>query len=196
MAKLTRENILEAGLDLLSVCGFSGISLGPLAERVGLSKSGLFAHFRSKGAVQLALLERSGRLADRQIVSPAMAMPPGLPRLRALVNGWLGWTSRAGLKGGCPVAAAMFELDDVEGGIRDAVAAMEASWRGLLGQTVQEAVQLGHLSADLDVAQFVWELCGIYLGHHVSLRFNRAPSADMRAQQAFEALLRRAGASD
>ena len=92
-----------------------------------------------------------------------MAEPEGLPRLEALVRNWFGWATRAGLPGGCPAAAAMFELDDVEGPVRDKVVAMEAEWRGLLEGLTRQAVELGHLRADLDVEQFVWELCGIYL---------------------------------
>jgi AcrR family transcriptional regulator len=191
MTKTTREHILETGLDAISVQGVSRISLGPLAEKAGMSKSGLFAHFRSKEAVQLALLERADALAHERIVEPAMALPPGLPRLEGLVMRWLGWTSRTTLPGGCPVAAALFELDDVEGEIRDAVAKLEADWRDLLSRTVREAVDLGDLSADLDVAQFVWELGAIYLGHHVSFRFTKDPMADARAGLALEALFQR-----
>jgi hypothetical protein len=108
------------------------------------------------------------------------------------MGNWLGWTMKAGLRGGCPVAAALFELDDAEGEVRDEVEAMEGRWRGLLRQVASEAVASGDLRADLDVDQFVWELCGVYLSHHASLRFLRDPQADARAQWAFEALLGRA----
>jgi hypothetical protein len=85
----------------------------------------------------------------------------------------------------------MFEFDDVEGPVRDKIAEMEADWRGLLTKTVADACSLGHLRSDLDVAQFVWELCGIYLSHHAAQRFLKAPDADRRAQTAFAALLER-----
>jgi len=86
----------------------------------------------------------------------------------------------------------MFELDDVEGPVRDKVQRLEAEWRGVLAQLVREAVGTGELREDLDVEQFVWELCGIYLGHHVSTRFVRDPSADARGATAWAALLDRA----
>jgi hypothetical protein len=111
--------------------------------------------------------------------------------LEAIVGRWLGWAPRAGLPGGCPVAAAMFELDDLQGPVRDKVAALEADWREFLTQLVSSAVNLGHLRADLDVDQFVWELFGIYLSHHVSVRFVRRPDADDRALAAFQSLLDR-----
>jgi hypothetical protein len=116
--------------------------------------------------------------------------------LRALMRNWFGWAGRAGLPGGCPVAAAMFELDDVEGPVRDKVLHMEAEWRGLLGQITREAVSSGELRADLDVEQFVFELCGIYLVHHVSTRFVRDPKSDTRAETAFAGLLGRAGVAE
>jgi len=190
-----RDRILERGLDLMSQAGLSGVTLGVLASDVGMSKSGLFAHFRSKEAVQLALLQHMARIANAVVVAPAMKKPPGLPRLTTLTKKWLGWATKAGLRGGCPVAAALFELDDVDGEVRTEVAAMEGRWRALLSQLTGEAVALGELRADLDVKQFVWELCGIYLSHHASSRFLKDPQSDRRALQAFGALLERSRAA-
>lgn len=188
----THERILQHGLDLLSETGLSGVTLGVLAEQVGMSKSGLFAHFRSKEEVQIALLQQTTEIAALHVVAPAMSHAEGLPRLRALVQHWFGWTTRAGLRGGCPIAAAMFELDDMEGPVREKVLALEAEWRSLLIGLVQQAIDLHQLRSDLDGEQFVWELGGIYLSHHVSRRFLQAPDADERAHIAFEALLARA----
>ena len=188
----TRHRILYSGLELLSELGLSRVTLGVLATRVGLSKSGLFAHFRSKEALQIALLGETGRIANAVVVAPAMDADAGLARLRALFAAWVGWTTRAGLPGGCPVAAALFELDDdIEDQVRATVLDMEVRWRGLLGQLTSDAVRLGQLARDLDVEQFVFEVCGIYLSHHASRRFVRDPCADRRAAVAFEALLAR-----
>ncbi len=190
----TRERILREGLDLLTETGMSGVTLGALAQQAAMSKSGLFAHFRSIEEVQIELLDHMAAVSAAKVVRPAMFADAGLPRLKTLVTNWLGWTTKAGLRGGCPVAAALFELDDAEGPVRAKVLAMEAYWRGLLTQLTRQAVDLGHLRADLDTAQFVWELCGIYLSHHVSRRFLRDPRADKRAQAAFAALLDRSRA--
>src|SRR5262249_3533165 len=160
--------------------------------RVGMSKSGLFAHFRSKDDVQIDLLEYTANFAVAHVIEPAVKEPEGLPRLESLFRHWLGWSSRSGLPGGCPGAAAMFGLAGAEGPVRDKVADLEAQWRGLLGQLVRGAVAAGHLRADLDVEQFVWEMCGIYLSHHTAYRFRRDADADPRAWTAFEALLERA----
>ncbi len=187
----TPERILQQGLALMSQAGLSGVTLGLLADQVGMSKSGLFAHFHSKEEVQIGLLRHMAQFAAERVVQPAMLAEPGLPRLKALVKNWFGWAQRAGLPGGCPVAAGLFEFDDIDGAVRNQILAMESEWRGLLKQFVQEAIDRGHLAARLDVDQFVWELCGIYLSHHAAHRFLRAKDADTRANTAFQALLAR-----
>jgi AcrR family transcriptional regulator len=190
-AGTTRERILEQGLALMSQSGLGGVTLGVLAGQTGMSKSGLFAHFRSKQDVQVKLLEYMARLANERVVEPAMKAPEGLPRLRALVSNWFGWAQRAGLPGGCPVAAGLFEFDDVESPVRDKILELESHWRELLTELVARAVSQGHLRRGLDKSQFVWELCGIYLSHHAAHRFLRAADAGRRANIAFESLVRR-----
>jgi AcrR family transcriptional regulator len=190
----TRAKVLEAGVQAMSQGGLASVTIGRLADATGLSKSGLFAHFRSREALEVALIEESARLAQVHVVEPAMRNPPGLPRLMALVGMWFGWSARAGLRGGCPIAAALFELDDAPGEARDRVVALDAQWRALLRTHVQEALDLGHLQSTIDVDQVVWEICGIYLGHHSTMRFHCDPAADRRAETALVALLRRSGA--
>ncbi len=192
----TRQRILDTGLAMASQSGLEAVTLGVLASNVGMSKSGLFAHFHSKEAVQLSLLEHSDKYAVPVVVEPAMKSKEGLPRLKALVANWFGWTQRAGLPGGCPVAAGLFEYDDVEGPVHDKIQETEARWRAFLSSLVAQAIACGDLRLDLDVDQFVWELFGIYLSHHVSARFLRSPESDKRAQVAFAALLARAGAEE
>ncbi len=191
-ASSTRERILHQGLALMSQSGLAGVTLGVLADQVGMSKSGLFAHFRSKEDVQIELLSHMAEFSMVHVVEPSMTASEGLPRLRALVRNWFGWAQRAGLPGGCPVAAGLFEFDDIEGRVRNKILEMEGQWRLTLTELVQRAVDLGHLRRDLDVDQFVWELCGIYLGHHAAHRFLRSDDADARAQTAFQALVDRA----
>ncbi|HEV8026530.1 MAG TPA: TetR/AcrR family transcriptional regulator [Stellaceae bacterium] len=194
-ASATRERILRHGLMLLSQAGLQGVTLGVLADRVGMSKSGLFAHFRSIEEVQIALLRHTAEIAGQNVVAPAMRATEGLGRLEALVRHWLGWSGKAGLGGGCPIAASMFEYDDVEGPVRDEALALERRWRALLASLVRQAIDSGELRPGLDVDQFVWELCGIYLSHHASLRFVRDVAADRRARLAVDALIERACAS-
>ena len=176
----------------MSGSGVGGVTLGVLADQVGMSKSGLFAHFRSKEDVQIALLRHVAEVANASVVAPAMKADEGLPRLQTLVQRWLGWAQRAGLPGGCPVAAGLFEYDDVEGPVRKQILEMESHFRGLLATLVHQAIGQGHLRRDLDVDQFVWELCGIYLSHHAAHRFLRSADAGSRADTAFQALVDRA----
>jgi AcrR family transcriptional regulator len=175
----------------MSQAGLDGVTLGVLADQVGMSKSGLFAHFRSKEEVQISLLEHTAEVGAAYIIAPSMNEPEGLARLKALVGNWIGWAPRAGLPGGCPVAAGLFEFDDVEGPVRDKLLEMEAQWRGLLTKLVLDAISMGHLRRGLDADQFVWELSGIYLSHHAAQRFLKSADADRRAALAFESLLAR-----
>lgn len=185
----TRERILQQGLDLMSTVGFGGVTLGVLAERSGMSKSGLFAHFGSKEEVQLALLDAIGATAAETVIAPAMKVPAGLDRLKAIIVNWFGWSRKAGFNGGCPVAAGFFEFDDIEGPVRDRLILEDREWREFLSQLVHEAMDRKELRSNLDVEQFVWELGGIYLGHHASDRFCRSTDADERAFRAFDRLL-------
>lgn len=190
----TRQRILHNGMMALSKSGLSGVTLGTLAGRVGMSKSGLFAHFRSIDEVQIGVLRYTTDIVQQTVVMPAMQSPKGLRRLRALIRNWFGWSRKAGLEGGCPIAAGLFELDDDgEGPVRDEVLSLEHRWRAFLSGLVRDAIECGELHGDLDVDQFVWELCGIYLSHHASARFVRDPHADRRAETALAALFGRAG---
>ncbi|MBZ9751116.1 TetR/AcrR family transcriptional regulator [Deinococcus sp. HMF7604] len=186
-----RVALLRQGLDLVTVHGFAGVSLGMLAEHTGRSKSGLFAHFGSKEDLQLGLLDQTSREFEAAVLEGALREAPGLPRLERAARLWLGWPARAGLTGGCPVAAGLFELDDQPGPLRDRLLNTEREWRALLATWTREAVTLGQLRPDLDPEQFVWELCGLYLAHHVSRRFVQDEAADERAERALSALLAR-----
>lgn len=115
----TRQRILDQGLATIGKTGFEGITLGSLADQVGMSKSGLFAHFRSKEEVQLNLLEDAASVAANHIIAPAMKKNAGLYQLTSVIKHWLGWAPRAGLPGGCPLAAGIFEFDDLEGPVRN-----------------------------------------------------------------------------
>src|SRR6202008_1516447 len=131
-------------------------TLGVLSQNTGMSKSGLFAHFKSKDEVQLELIEETTRIGFISFVQPARQSAPGLSRLRAGVQGWLGWTEKAGLAGGCPVAAGMVEFDDAPESdlIRQRLFSMEERWRDQLTQLVKEVIASGEFSRDLDADQF------------------------------------------
>jgi AcrR family transcriptional regulator len=194
--RATRDRILETGLNLLSTSGFAGVTVGQLASQVGMSKSGLFAHFKSKEEIDIALLEKMVEVANKSAVVPAMRAQQGLPRLTALIENWFGWSTKAGLIGGCPAAAGMFELDDVEGPVREKLLELEKQWNEVLKQFIAEAIATGELRKDLDIDQFIWELMGFYLNHHASRRFMRNRDANKRAREAFQGLIDRSKSVD
>jgi AcrR family transcriptional regulator len=186
----TRQAILDEAFSLASCIGVGALSIGVLAERTHMSKSGLFAHFGSKEELQLAVLRESQQRFAEVVLRPALRQPRGLTRLRALVMNWLNWTRDANLPGGCVINAAAIEFDDQPGPLRDEVRNGMLALRHTLAETVAKAVATGELRADTDVDQFVFELNGIYQVTHQSRRLLNDPDADRRALAAFDRLVR------
>jgi AcrR family transcriptional regulator len=185
----TRQRILGKGLELVSQQGFTGISIGQLAERTDLSKSGLFAHFGSLETLQIALLQHAAELARKEVMEPAFLEPKGLPRLQTYFERLLGWAARSGLPGGCPFVGASSEFDDVEGPVRAYVVETLGRMLEVFQEFILEAVAEKHLSKKADAKYLAWQLLGIYTTHHTMQRLMRDPDADKMAKQAFQALL-------
>jgi len=185
----TREAILTHALGLATRIGFEGLTIGRLAEDLQMSKSGLFAHFRSKEALQLEILRMAGARMVDSVVKPALAAPRGEARVRALFDRWLAWEQSPGLPGGCPFMAASFELDDRPGPVRDYVVQNLRDWMDTLAGAARIAVQEGHFRADLDCEQFAHDCQGIGLAFVHASRLMRDPKARARAASAFDTLL-------
>jgi len=190
----TREAILAHALGLATRIGVEGLTIGRLAEDLHMSKSGLFAHFRSKEGLQLEMLRMAGARMVESVVKPALAAPRGEPRVRALFEGWLAWEQSPSLPGGCPFMAASFELDDRPGPVRDFVVQNLKDWLDTLAGAARIAVREGHFRADLDCEQFAHDCQGIGLAFVHASRLMRDPRARERAGAAFETLLRAARA--
>ncbi len=185
----TRETILEAALKLASRVGLSGLTIGTLAEELGLSKSGLFAHFGSKDELMLATLEYAGaRFAD-VVVRPALAQPRGEARLRALFEGHRLWPVAVPQPGGCIFIATSVEFDDRPGPVRDRLRQIWREWRDFAAGEVRKAIEAGEFRRDVDPDQFAFELDALRLGWHHAARLLRDPRAEARALEAFEALV-------
>ncbi len=185
----TRQAILDEAFSMASCIGVGALSIGVLAERRKMSKSGLFAHFGSKEELQLAVLrEAQQRFADI-VLRPAFRLPRGLPRLRAIVVNWLSWTREANLPGGCVINAAAAEFDDQPGPLRDEVKNGLLALRRVLAETAAKAVETGELRPDTDVDQLAFELEGIYQVAQQSRRLLDDPDADRRALVAFDRLV-------
>lgn len=192
---ITKAAILNDALDLASVVGLEGLSIGELASRTGMSKSGLFAHFGSKERLQLATLKAGvGRFIEL-VIKPALQVPRGVARIEALFDNWLAWASGAGPRGGCVLLAASVEWDDKQGPVRDYLVGTQSEWLGFLAEAAHLAVGTGEFRRDLDVMQFAHELNAIYLNFHLATRLLHAPDAPVRAQDAFARLLRDARVS-
>jgi AcrR family transcriptional regulator len=185
----TREAILDAALAQASEAGFESLTIGALATRTGLSKSGLFAHFGSREDLQVAAIEAAAARFTTTVFLPALKAPRGLPRLRALFDNWLDWTTRTGLSHGCPMQAAAVEFDDRPGPVRDAVAGHFERLEAELARGVTLAIGEGHLRPDLDVGQFVFELLGIVLSYHHNARLLHRERAEAHARAAFARLV-------
>jgi AcrR family transcriptional regulator len=185
----TRVAILDAALAQASQGGFESLTIGSLAARAGLSKSGLFAHFGSREELQVAAIEAAAARFTETVFLPAFKVRRGLPRLRALFENWLDWPARTGFSHGCPMQAAAVEFDDRPGPVRDAVIEHFARLELELGRAVELAIGEGHLRVDLDVGQFVFEMLGVIYAYYHSARLLQGDEAESRARAAFERLV-------
>ena len=183
----TRQRILERAVAMAAEVGLDGLSLGDLASTLQLSKSGLFAHFQSKQALMLAVLEAGAERFVQTVVVPALGEPRGEPRLRALFDRWLEWGKTA--DGGCLFVAAAAELDDRPGPVRDALVTAHRAWLATLGRAARIAVDEGHLRDDLDERQLAFDLHGLMLAFHLHHRLLGDGGAEARARSGFELVL-------
>jgi AcrR family transcriptional regulator len=183
----TRQAILARAFELSNVVGVTGLSIGRLAEETGLSKSGLFAHFGSKEALEVAVVEEASRQFVQDVMVPALRQPRGEPRVRALFERWLAWGLRPG---GCFFVGATAELDDRPGPPRDALVQAMKDWMDAIGTAVRIAVQERHFADDVEPDQIAFEIYAIMTGVHTYARFLRDPKSVARARDAFERLLR------
>lgn len=191
----TRAIILTEALRAASVEGFQGISIGMLADRLKMSKSGLFAHFGSKEELEKALLDEAARRFMEAVWQPAMKAPRGRPRIEVLFRSWLEWSiNHEDLPGGCLFVALASEVDDKPGPVRDHLAELQNQWQAMMMRSAQIAIQEGHFRADLDPRQFAYELQGIFLAMNYYRRLLRDGAAVERAEASFRSLIERAAA--
>jgi len=191
----TRRSIVGHALQLASREGLNGLTIGGLASDLGLSKSGLFAHFRSKEQLQLQVLGSAAQRFIEFVVLPAIREPRGEPRVRMMFDRWLQWGSSGGPTGGCVFVAASSELDDRPGPLRETLLASQRAWTGALARAASIAVEEGHFRRDLDPDQFAYETYSVLLGFHLYRRLMQDSRAEERARSAFDALLQRSRAS-
>jgi len=189
-SELTRAAIVGAALDLAAAEGLESITLQAVADRIGLSKSGVFSRVGSREALQIAVIEEFGRRFLADVFVPSMQQPKGLPRLNTIVRRWIVRTRDVEAQTGCIFTAGAFELDDREGPLREFLLDEVTRWRAALRRTVLQAVDCGHLKADTDPEQLVGEIYSLAMGLLHDIRFLRDPRAADRAQLTWERLVR------
>ncbi len=187
--ELTRQAILDRAVQIASRVGLGGLTIGSLAAEAGMSKSGLFAHFRSKEALQIHVLDHARERFVERVLRPALAAPRGVPRLRKLFECWVGSSGDAN---GCLFVAAAVEFDDQEGPVHDRLVAHHRDWIESLAQMCRTGIAEGHFRDDVDPEQFAQDFYGLMLGYYHFHRLLRDPQARKRTERAFEALLDRA----
>jgi AcrR family transcriptional regulator len=185
----TRAQILAAAVEQASQQGFESLTIGTLADKTGMSKSGLFAHFGSKQELQVAALDEAARQFTEAVFMPAMKVPRGLKRLRALFENWITWPQRGGLPGGCPIDAASREYHYQPGVMRDAVIDRQKLLDRELAKAVQMAIDNHELAADTEPRQFAFDMMGIILVFYRTGLLLGAAESGQRARVAFDRLV-------
>jgi AcrR family transcriptional regulator len=183
----TRETILEHAYELARKDGLEGLSIGSLAQDVGMSKSGLFAHFGSREELQLAALQWVQTRFVDSILRPALMEPRGLPRLRAMVSHWKEWGRIH--QSGCVLLTAVGEYDGREGPLREAILKQQRGWREQMQRAIGQAVELKQLDADTEAEQFAFEIYALMLGLHHDAGLFGYDEASQRTDAAFNRLL-------
>jgi AcrR family transcriptional regulator len=154
----THRAILDAAVQLASVEGIHGLTIGRLADVLGVSKSGLYAHFRSKEQLQLETIAAAEAVFTEEVMRPARQAPKGLPRVEAVCEAYLSYVEREVFPGGCFFASLLAEMDARDGPIHEHVVAAERAWQEGLGTLLREAQQRGEIADDVDAEQLAFQL--------------------------------------
>lgn len=184
----TREAIIEEALSQAVAIGLEGISVGVLAANLNLSKSGLFAHFKSKEALQLAVLEAAIDRFQAHVVAPAVKLR-GAAALAKLFSGYLDWIKAGAGAGGCLFVTAAQEFDDRPGPVRDRLVESQRQWRALLNQVVGDASTAGAFRKDADPDLATFEFIGLALAYQHAMKLLEDRRARTHAERGFERLL-------
>ena len=172
----TRRAILRKAVDLASLEGLEGLTIGGLASTLRISKSGLFAHFGSKEDLQCAVVDEARDVFVEKVVRPAFKFR-GLARLRALCQNWLLYGKEKVFPGGCFFSAASLEFDDRPGRVRDQIVELMKKWLGNLEEAARDAQSAGEIRKDVDVRQLAFEIQALAMGANWSSRLFRDPGA-------------------
>ena len=188
-SEATFATIVDAALEMAAAEGIGKLSLGELAKRTGISKSGIFSRVGSLEALQAAVLDEYDRRFSAEIFLPSLHEPKGLPRLIAQVQAWSRRAADEGLRNSCLYSAGAFEFDDHSGALRDRLQQGTVAWRASLRKTILQAMELGHLRPDTDPGQLVYEIYSLIVGLIHDTRFLHDGQAQRHMQRAFSRLI-------
>lgn len=186
---LTLASIVDTALQMAAADGLESLTIGEVAKRLDLSKSGVFSRVGSREALQCAVVDEYDRRFLQDVFVPAMREPRGLPRLNAIMRLWLARAREVELRQGCIYCAGAFEYDDREGPVRDRLFDGVQRWRGALKRTVIQALDAGHLRPELEADQLVYEMDALFTGLMRDARFLHDARAPERAWTAWQRLL-------
>ena len=183
----TRDSIIDRAYQIVRKEGFEGLSIGSIADSVGMSKSGVFAHFGSREDLQLSVLDAAAQRFTEHVFLPALRERRGLPRLEAIGRRWMKWLRNE--QGGCPMISAAIEYDDRPGAIRDRVIFYQTRLRKELARAIDMAIETGELRTDTDSAQLAFEIFGVELAMHHDSRLFGFDEAIERSERALDRLI-------
>jgi AcrR family transcriptional regulator len=188
----SRNTILRAAANLATIDGLEGLSIGNLAAHIGMSKSGLYAHFGSKEELQLATVETAQEIFGVEVLAPIEGIEDPLERLKALCDSFLSYLARRVFQGGCFFASVEAEFDTHPGPVKDKIASIQRDWLGLMEELISEARQLGSLRGDEDPVQLAFELNAYLLMGNTSFVLHDDPTYLQSARIAIDRRLAQA----
>jgi AcrR family transcriptional regulator len=185
----SRAAILAAATQLSSVTGLEGLSIGALADAVGMSKGGLYAHFGSKEDLQLSVIRAAREIFIREVAATAIQVADPLERLRALADGFLRYVEERVFPGGCFFVSAAAEYGSRSGAVHDEIAAAQREWTELLRGVTAEAIAAGRLPDSIEAEQLAFQLAAVLAGANLTYVLHDDPALLRRARTAVDALL-------
>src|SRR5262249_36351965 len=192
----SRASILHTAAKLATTRGLDGLSIGDLAAEVGMSKSGLYAHFKSKEELELATIETAAAIFDSEVLQPAARAHAGAKRLWALVDAFLSHLERKVYPGGCFFAAVASELDTRPGPARDRVVAMLDKWQSLFRQCILDAQASGEIDPKAEAAQAAFEIQAMLVAGNFQFVMTNDPIRLTQARKGGEHVLARPAVSE
>ena len=192
-AEATRETIVDRAIEVASLEGLEGLTIGRLASDLDMSKAGVVGGFGSKQSLQLATLHGAIAVFRREVWDKVEDVQAGLPRLQAICAAWVAYLDDTPFPGGCFLTAASFEFDGRPGPVRDAVAATMELWLGVLTREARIAVEVGDLPAQTDPTQIAFELNALAVGANQSRQLHEARDVGKRTLAAMHRVLTTTG---